>query len=59
MCSKHDDQDDNKIIIINEHIGIRQFLLVKIFHRQNFAPYGTHVIFLRTVGAHHVIGIQY
>ena len=31
MRSKHDDQDDDKITIINEHIGIRQF-----FTRQNF-----------------------
>ena len=41
--SKHDDQDDDKIIIINEHmyIGIRQYFTRQNFPtliRQNFPP---------------------
>ena len=37
--SKHDNQDDDKIIIINEHIGIRQYFTCQNFPtliRQNF-----------------------
>ena len=35
MCSKHDDQDDNKM----NTLAFVNFSLIKIFHHQNFAPY--------------------
>ena len=48
--SKHDDQDDHKV----NTLAFIDFVLVKIFHCQNFMPYST--CYVATSGLHKLLG---